>query len=103
MGRVVVRDTVDVAVLAGDERGARRGAEGVHDEGVAEADALGGEAVEVRRAQPWEAGALALLALDDAERVPALVVGEDVDEVGRALAGAREAGPGQEQEAEGHA
>ena len=82
--RVVVGHAVDMPVLARDERGPRRRAEGVHHEGVPETHALGGETVEVWRAQPGETPAFALLALHHPEGVPALVVREDVDEVGRA-------------------
>ena len=93
--RAVVGDAVEVVVAAGEKRGAARRAEREGDEGVAEAHALGGEAVHVRRLEPREARPLALLALHDAHRVPALVVGVDEQEVGLALGGVRDGGAGQ--------
>ena len=81
VGRVVVGDAVDVPVLSRDERGARRGAEGIHHEGIAEANSLGGDSIQVRRLEPREAAFLALFALHRAEGVPALVIGEHVHEV----------------------
>ena len=56
-------------------------AERVDDERVAEPDALGGEAVHVRRLEPREAALVALLLLHDAHGVVPLVVGEQEDEV----------------------
>ncbi len=44
---------------------------------------LRGQAVQVRRLKPGKQGALPLLALHYAERVPALVVGQDDENVGR--------------------
>lgn len=42
------RDSVEVGVLTGEEGGAAGSADGVGYEGVGEAGAIGGEAVEVR-------------------------------------------------------
>src|SRR5262245_36047878 len=95
-GRVVVDDAVDVAVTAGEEAGPAGGTQGVDDEGALEADAVGRQAVEVGRLQPGEAALLALLALDDAQGVPALVVAVDEDEVGPGLGRAQGAGCGQD-------
>ena len=44
----------------------------------------------MRRLEPREATFLALFLLDDPERVPALVVSEDIDEVRLAVRGGRE-------------
>ena len=95
---MVVGDAVDVAVLAGHKRSARRGAQGIHHEGVAEADPLGGDTIEVWSLEPGEAAFLSLFLLDDAQRVPALVVGEDVDEVGFTVGGGREGGEAGQEE-----
>ena len=104
VGRVVVRHAVDVAVLAGDQRGARGSAERIHHEGVAKAEAFAGEAIKVRGLQPREATLLTLFLLHDAQGVPALVVGEDVDEVGFTVGGVQGGESGeQEKKGAGHA
>src|SRR5262249_19860177 len=76
-----VDGAVDVPVAARQEARPARGTQRIDHEGIAEAGALGGQAVQVRRPQPREAGLLALLLLDDAQGVPALVVGVEEDEV----------------------
>jgi hypothetical protein len=78
---MIVGDTVNVPVLSRDERGSRRGTEGIHHEGIAKAHTLGGEPIEVRGLEPREAAFRALFPLHHPEGVPALVVGEHVDEV----------------------
>ena len=95
---MVVGDAVDVAVLPGHERCTGRGAERIHHESVAEAYPLGGDAIEIWSLEPGEATFLALFLLDDAHCVPALVVGEDVDEVGFTVGGVREGGEAGEEE-----
>ena len=83
----VVSDAVEVIVAAGEEGGAAGSAEGERDEGVAEADTFGGETVHAFGLEPWEAGLVALFALDRADGVPAVVVGIDEEEVGFAVCG----------------
>ena len=85
--RAVVGDAVEVVVAAREKRSPARSAERKGDEGVAEAHTLGGEPVHVRRLEPREARPLALLALHDAHRVPAVIVGVEEQEVGLALGG----------------
>ena len=85
VGRVVVGDAVDVPILARDERRPTRGAERVDHEGVAKSDPSGGNPIEVRRGEPGKASRSALLPLNDAEGVPALVIREEIDEVWRAF------------------
>ena len=84
---VVVGDAVAVVVLAGQKGGTARGAEGKGDERVAETDAARREAIHVRGLEPREARQLALLTLDNAHGVPALVIGIDEEEIRPALRG----------------
>ena len=92
-GRVIVGDAVQVVVSPGQEASPAWRAERVDDERVAEPDALGSDAIEVRRLEPGEAAAVALFALHDAQGVPALVVGVDEQEVwARGVRGARSCG-----------
>jgi hypothetical protein len=101
---MVIGDAVDVAILAGHERSARRGAEGVHYESVTETDAFGGDAIEMRGLEPREATFLSLFLLHDAQCVPALIVGEDVDKVGLTVGGGQGGESGEEKDKEtGHA
>ena len=93
--RAVVGDAVDVIVAAREKRSPARSAERKGDEGVAEAHALGGEPVHVGRLEPREARPLALLALHDAHRVPAVIVGVEEQEVGLAFGGVCDGSAGQ--------
>ena len=70
-------EAVRALVLAGQDRRARRRADRRGDEGVVEAHALGGQRFEVRGAQASVA--------DAAQAVPALVVGDDDEQVGEPL------------------
>ena len=92
--RAVVHDAVDVVVLAGEKSGATGRADRVGDEGVAEAHAASGETVHVRGFEPRVAGLFPMLFLDRAHRIPAVVVGDDEDEVGLALCGVQRSGAG---------
>ena len=78
----VVQHLVAPGVSSAEEGRATRRAERRGDEGVGEARALGRQAIEVRRLQPGEQRLLSHLALDHAERIPALVIGEDDEDVG---------------------
>ena len=70
---VVIDDAVPMGVLPREEAGAARRAEGRGDEEVAEQDALARQAVDVWRLGERVAGG--------AERIPALIVGDDEDDV----------------------
>jgi len=94
-GGVVVDDAVGVVVAAGEERGAAGRAEREGDKCVAETHALGGEPVHGRRLEPRVAGAFAMLALHGPHRVPALVIGDDEQEVWFARGGVQRRGGGE--------
>ncbi len=72
-------DAVHVAVGAGEDRRARRGAQRVRDEAVVEAPPVGGELVDARCLVDDRAVA--------ADRVGGVVVGQDEDDVGSAVHG----------------
>ena len=84
-GVVVVHHPVLVGVKAGEDRGAGRRTQGRGDHGVPEVHALGRQPVQLRRLQER-------LALHEAERIVAMVVGQDDDDV--AALGARQPGQG---------
>src|SRR5262249_42903281 len=74
----------------GEIAGPADGTDGGGDEVVAEGDAAGGEAVDVRRLGDGAAGA--------AEAVPAEVVGQEEEDVGRAVGGGGGRGDADEDE-----
>ena len=76
----VVDDAVRMGILAGQEAGAAGRTERRGDEGVAESDAFAGDAIDVRCFGEGMPGA--------AEFVPAEVVNQDEDDVGRACGAA---------------
>ena len=78
-GADVVGDAGALGPLAGEDAGARGGADGAGGVGIGEARALAGEAVEVRSLVERAAVAAEVLAAE--------VVGEEEDDVGRALRG----------------
>jgi hypothetical protein len=71
-------------VLAGEKRRPAGRTQRADDEGVAEPEAFRGDAVHVGRgpAHPGEAPTIAQSALDDADGIPALIVGQHDDDVG---------------------
>ena len=73
---VVVDDVVAVGVLTRENRRAARTAQRSRHHRVAEIDAIARQRVEVRRLQPG-------LALEEAERIVAMIVGQDEDDVAR--------------------
>jgi len=70
----------------------------VGDEGVAETDAAGGEAVHGWRFEPRVAGLFAVFFRNRTHRIPAMVVGDDEDEVGFAFGGLQDRGGSQQNE-----
>ncbi len=59
----------------------------MRDEGIAHADAIGGQAIHVRSLEPWVAGVFALFTLDDTHGIPEMVIGDDENEIGFLLGG----------------
>src|SRR5687768_2917838 len=70
-----------MVVATAHERRTARCAEGEDDERIAKPETLGRDSVQVRRLKPRVARLVALLTLHDAQRVPALIVGVDEEEV----------------------
>ena len=80
----VVDDAVEMIIAAGEDGGAAGRTKREGHEGVAETNALGGDAIHVRRAvgEPGKSAGRPHFALHDAQRVPALIIRDEEEEVG---------------------
>jgi hypothetical protein len=83
-GGAVIDDPISVVVFSGQEGSPARGAERVGHEGIAEADPFLGHAIHGGSLEPGEAGDLSFFlkfTLDDTHGIPALVIGDQEDEI----------------------